>query len=174
MKLSISEKILWAIYDLSESADDIFDFTYYRLVSVYPEYHEIKRKMRYQKERKKFARFITYLKGRGYIKTKIGKNRKGVLLTPRGMEKILQITIKRTDKKKRRDGKWQMIIFDIPEKYRKTRNRLRRALKELGYQKLQQSVWVCPYDVQKATERLIRFYSAEPWTRLFLIEEIED
>jgi len=66
-----------------------------------------------------------------------------------------------------------MVIFDIPEEKRWIRNQFRRDLQMLGYQKLQKSVWLCPYDVLKETQVLIKQYSIEPHVRLLLVEEME-
>ena len=76
------------------------------------------------------------------------------------------------NKKKRSDKKWQMMIFDIPEKKRFLRNILRENLTLLGYEMLQQSVWVSPFDVFKETEDLVSRYELDHYIRLFLIEEI--
>jgi len=94
-------------------------------------------KLRYQQERKKFADLISYLKKRGLIKTKIEKDKKAIILTPRGRERILKIEFKNIKRKRRGDGKWAMVIFDIPEKNHKIRDCFRTNLKILGYQKLQ-------------------------------------
>ena len=45
---------------------------------------------------------------------------------------------------RRWDGKWRMIVFDLPEKRNASRVRLRRVLKERGFGYLQQSVWISP------------------------------
>ena len=49
---------------------------------------------------------------------------------------------------RRWDGKWRVLIFDIPEYRRKTRDDLRRSLHHIGFVPLQQSVWVYPYDCE--------------------------
>ena len=46
------------------------------------------------------------------------------------------------------DGKWRVIIFDIPEKKRAARTRVREILTAAGFQRLQDSVWVFPYDCE--------------------------
>ena len=51
-------------------------------------------------------------------------------------------------KPKRWDGKWRMLIFDIPENRRKSRQQLRLTLTGLGFCRLQDSVWVYPYDCE--------------------------
>lgn len=44
------------------------------------------------------------------------------------------------------DGKWRVLIFDIREYRRGDRDRLRLELSRLGFKKLQNSVWIYPYD----------------------------
>jgi CRISPR-associated endonuclease Cas2 len=43
------------------------------------------------------------------------------------------------------DGKWYIVIFDIPEVRRKIRNILRFHLKKIGFVQVQGSVWAYPY-----------------------------
>ena len=52
-------------------------------------------------------------------------------------------------KPKHWDGKYRLIIFDIKEWKRATRDRLRRWLIKLGFVRLQNSVWVYPYDCEE-------------------------
>ena len=51
-------------------------------------------------------------------------------------------------KKRRWNGRWRVIIFDIPERRRQTRDRLRITMQEVGFVRLQDSVWVFPYDCE--------------------------
>lgn len=50
--------------------------------------------------------------------------------------------------KKKWDGKWRIVIFDIWEKSRKKRDFLRNELSDFGFIKLQNSVWITPYDCE--------------------------
>ena len=59
--------------------------------------------------------------------------------------------------KKRWDKRWRMIVFDIPERRKGVRDRLRRTMREFGFLRLQDSVWVFPYDC----EELIALLKAE-------------
>lgn len=47
------------------------------------------------------------------------------------------------------DGKWRVVVFDIPEKQRHLRDGLRLELKELGFGCWQRSVWVTPFDIMR-------------------------
>jgi len=46
------------------------------------------------------------------------------------------------------DKKWRIVIFDIPQTRKLQRERLRFTLKQIGFVKLQHSVWVYPYDCE--------------------------
>ena len=49
---------------------------------------------------------------------------------------------------KKWDKKWRVIIFDIPEKKKRAREQVRRILSSAGFIRLQDSVWVFPYDCE--------------------------
>lgn len=49
---------------------------------------------------------------------------------------------------KKWDGKWRLIIFDIPEKKRKVRMRIPPLFTRAGLYRLQDSIWVYPHDCE--------------------------
>ncbi|MDO8492773.1 MAG: CRISPR-associated endonuclease Cas2 [bacterium] len=71
-------------------------------------------------------------------------------LTKRGEQKLLML--EKYDYKiphpKRWDKKWRVLIFDIPEKKRQLRDKVRLTLLSIGFKRLQDSVWVYPYDCE--------------------------
>ncbi len=54
-----------------------------------------------------------------------------------------------TNINKRWDKRWRIVIFDIPEKRKVLRERVRRLVREFGFLKLQDSVWIFPYDCEE-------------------------
>src|SRR3989344_209565 len=54
----------------------------------------------------------------------------------------------RFKKPKRWDKKWRVMIFDIPEKKKKVRNDLTNLFRQAGIYRLQDSVWIYPYDCE--------------------------
>ena len=52
-------------------------------------------------------------------------------------------------KPKKWDYKWRIVIFDIWERRRSVRDRLRTLLQRNGFIKIQNSVWVYPYDCEE-------------------------
>ena len=51
-------------------------------------------------------------------------------------------------KPKHWDKKWRILVFDIPEYQRNLRDKIRIILGSIGFIRLQNSVWVYPYDCE--------------------------
>ena len=76
-------------------------------------------------------------------------------------------------KKRKWDGRWRMIIFDVPEKKRRYRDYLRQMLKTLGFKELQKSTWVTPYPIPDFLKELLWEERIKHFTRFITIKEIE-
>lgn len=79
------------------------------------------------------------------------QNKNGHLtLSPKGEVKLRQLELKeyKIKRPKRWDKKWRVLVFDIRENRRAIRDQLRRTLIAIGFLKMQQSVWVYPYDCE--------------------------
>lgn len=72
-------------------------------------------------------------------------------LTRKGREAVSRIRMGLLEipKPRRWDGRWRIVIFDISEKRRGLRVRVRHLLQQLGFLRLQDSVWVHPYDCEE-------------------------
>ncbi len=86
----------------------------------------------------------------GYIVLVEVNGKKQLQLTSRGERYAAQlqeggISVKRP---RRWDGKWRILMFDIPEKRRGVRTTVRHTLQALGFKRLQDSVWVHPHDCE--------------------------
>ena len=71
-------------------------------------------------------------------------------LTIDGQNKLRQWELRnyQLPRPKKWDKKWRVIIFDIPEKKRRTRDQIRDLFVSAGLYRLQDSVWVYPYDCE--------------------------
>ncbi len=174
MKLRVTDEFLWDIYSALEKVGDVVDFTLNpHAVKFMPGHNNpIFAKYRHDKNKKAFHDLVYYAKRKGFIAVKNLEGKKAIMLTKEGLSKALKASFIMKGKKKRKDGKWAMLIFDVPEKYRKSRNLLRSVLHNLGYKMFQQSVWITPYDVSEKTEKLLQMYSLDKYVKIFLIEEI--
>lgn len=175
-KLSITDQFLWDIYNGLEKVGDVAHF-FLRprrtMRDVNPD-SDAPWNKRYLKElsREQFAKLLYYLKRKNYIRVKNLENKKAIILTKQGLSKALKTSFVIQDVSKREDGKWVMLIFDVPEKYKNSRDLLRSILHNLGYKIFQKSVWITPYDISEKTERLLQFHDLDKYVKIFLIEEI--
>ncbi len=80
----------------------------------------------------------------------------------------------RLRKPKKWDGKWRVIIFDIPEDSRIFRNILRQHLYEMEFYQLQKSVFVSPYPYEKPLMELVSLYEAAPFVRIMTVSWIDN
>ena len=179
MKIPVTDQFLWDIYRELEKVGDIAHFFLrpkQTMRDVLPDL-DAPWNRRYLKElsREQFCKLIYYLKRNNLIKIKNLEGKKAVILTKKGIDKAIKASFKienQQNKKKRKDGKWIMVIFDIPKKDEYKRGILRSVLQNLGYKMFQKSVWITPYDVFNKTEELFQFYFLDKYVRLFLIEEL--
>ena len=114
-----------------------------------PKYNSYRDRFRKSYLRRRFNEMIE--NGLIFINKENGKNY--ARPTKKGEEKLTryefgELTVA---KPKHWDGKWRLVIFDIREKRRSTRDLLRQQLQGLGLIRLQNSVWVHPYDFSEVT-----------------------
>ncbi len=76
------------------------------------------------------------------------------------------------DEEKDWDGKWRIIIFDIPESQRKIRRILRGKLKEWGFIAWQKSVWATKRNVMEKLKILIVELNVSEWIALIESENV--
>lgn len=82
-------------------------------------------------------------------------------LTDDGKQKAVWESVKNDNKKW--DGKWRVVIFDVPEKRRAVRDLLRENLKRWGFAPWQQSVWAIKKDCIKPLRNFIKSVGIEDW-----------
>lgn len=99
-----------------------------------------------------------------------------LVLTENGKRKILQYSLDDLKIKKTPawDGLFRVIIFDIPENKKGTREIFRKKLKELEFQQLQKSVFVSPYECRNEIDFLKNVYEIVPYVSYILATDIPD
>lgn len=90
-------------------------------------------------------RGIAEARRRGFLKKTIRGRRAWPEITEAG-RKRLQSLIPQYDEKRTWDGRMHIVTYDIPERRRRDRSLLREYLKRIGCARLQESVWVTPYN----------------------------
>ncbi len=112
---------------------------------------------------------IKRLEKRGLVKLQPGPKIK-IFITRKGRKylgdyKNKEMIIRQP---KKWDGRWRLVIFDIPEKNKEQRNAFRSYLKHLGFSQVQQSVWAHPYPCQKEIGTLCELYNLTPYVSIFI------
>jgi len=118
------------------------------------------RLMKHRKYFKKeqFNKNKYYLKRHGLIKIKkIDQDTFEMSLTKRGEDKMLGDFFKsmRIQKSEKSDEYWRVVMFDIPNKHKWTRDIFRHKLKEMGFYQLQESVFITPYPCEKEIKLIV-------------------
>lgn len=113
--------------------------------------------LRYMPGYRKGARFnyqartaLGRLKAKGLITFEERDGKRYARVTEAG-EQVLALESMRkgsVKKPKRWDGRWRVVLFDIPERRRGVRDRLRIFMQEYGFVRLQDSAWIYPYDCE--------------------------
>lgn len=104
----------------------------------FADWHKKQNRNRQYLVRKSFEK----LRRERLIEMKETKNGTLVVLTENGKKKVLQFNLEdlKTLPQEKWDGKWRMIIFDIPENLKRARHSLRNKFKEWNFYPLQKSV----------------------------------
>ncbi|MBI3103781.1 CRISPR-associated endonuclease Cas2 [Candidatus Daviesbacteria bacterium] len=71
------------------------------------------------------------------------------------------------------DGKWRLVIFDIPEQRRIARDLLRSKLKQWGFINLQRSVWACKKNCTKQLKDFIKGVGIKEWVMVIESTDID-
>ena len=109
----------------------------------------------------------------------IKENRDGtitIILTSSGKNKALTYDLEniKIPAMEKWDHKWRVILFDIPEKHKRARRALSRALKNMGCFQFQKSVFVHPFECRNEVDFVIEFFSMRPYVRFIIADNIDN
>ena len=137
------------------------------------EYSEAWRRKQLTRAKRKYYPVVYRAKKAGLVK-EISKNGKKFLqLTAKGeLEKL--VVLMNVVRQPNWDGKWRMVIFDIPENAREKRDVLRRILKKFGFAKLQGSVFINPYPLNREAVGYLSRSGLMPYIRIIKVEEMDN
>lgn len=108
----------------------------------------------------RIRQYISQLKKQDLIKRSIKNHQKCYILTDKGRRFVLKYNVEKLQlgRQKKWDGRWRIVIFDIPENKKMARDALRNKFKKLGMLQLQKSVFVYPYDCKKEIDFVSDFF----------------
>jgi len=100
-----------------------------------------------------------------------------VQLSNRGKKRTREFSISTLSipKPKKWDGKWRILMFDIPSKpkiYDKAREALRKKIKELRFYQMQKSAWAYPYECEDEILLIAELYNIQKFIEIITVEKI--
>ena len=107
-----------------------------------------------------------------YIADKDGKTI--VKITKKGQARLraFDIELMEIEKPKKWDGKWRLVMFDIPMRFTKGREALRFHLKDLDFFQFQKSAWVYPYPCEDEIIYIADFFGVGKFVEVLTVENI--
>lgn len=117
------------------------------------------------------AKAIKRLRESGLIEF-VDDQKLAIRITQKGKDQAIWTKLNIEDAKW--DGKWRVVIFDIPEKRRTARDLLRSKLKEWGFVHWQQSVWASKKNCTKQLRQFISYVGIQDWVKVLEATDIGD
>ena len=113
------------------------------------------------------------LKKQGYVQIVSKQGKKFIHLTSSGE---LELLMKKVGVQANGvwDKKWRIIMFDIPERSKEKRTLLRWLLKRNNFFKLQASVYITPYALNREAVSFLNKSGLTEFIRILRVDEIDD
>jgi len=110
---------------------------------------------------------------RAYDKNLIYLSGEKVKLSEKGQKLLDNIQNEEIEIKKHEwDGIWRIISYDIPEDQKKERNYFRRKLKSLGFEELQKSMMVIPYECKEEIAVIAQNLGISPYVMHLITDNL--
>jgi CRISPR/Cas system-associated endoribonuclease Cas2 len=123
-----------------------------------------------------FAPTFQKLIAKGHLEFVTKNGKKHVRLTEEGKHQLVRMVARSPDTRihKRWDKRWRMVIYDIREERKQMRKELQSLLRNFGFMKLQNSVWVYPHDCEALVVLLKANFKVGQEVLYVVVEKIEN
>ncbi len=124
--------------------------------------HMMLNKLEENERKARLEEAIRYMRNQKLV---TGDYKHGIQITKKGKQRLEKFSLKDIviDTTTGWDGKWRLVLFDIPEEKRSARLALARGLRIIGYQILQRSIWVHPYESKQEVASICEYYNVGKW-----------
>lgn len=166
---AISRQILLTFLDINRHILPIFDKrNIYRLpFKKYDKFREAD-KIRFQQE-------MARLERAGFIKKYFDGKKHWVELRPKGKNQLKRFVTQDIEiaVPSKWDRKWRLVIYDIANDKKDIRQIIKNKLDNIGFVKLQESVYVFPFDCNKEIELIKTMYFVQEYVQYITADQIE-
>jgi len=111
--------------------------------------------------KKQLISSISSLKHRGYIRIEQKKSGLLLYLTEKGKKRLNKINWNnyRVGQKGKWNGHWWLVLADVPSaEFRYNEDAFRKKLKQMGFYRLQKSVWMYPFDPRAEIDYVSQYF----------------
>ena len=168
MLLRIQDRILLSLAFLGDLFEDLADAGGIMSASYKQVYGFTPRKYK----RNNFVAAVKYGLRTERIEKVIKKNRPYLRLTGKGKNKLMRDFPLACLQKRKWDGFWRVLPYDIKEIKRGQRDQLRRKLYELGFKQFQKSVYFSPHPIEKEMADFLKTLKLEGKIQILLCNKI--
>jgi len=97
-------------------------------------------------------------------------------LTKKGEKKLHTILIDEVviNLPRKWDGRWHLVTYDLPIRFKNARNAFRWKLKDLGFYQFQKSIWVYPYPCESELLFVADFFGVRKYIEIIEATKILD
>ncbi|WP_405103679.1 phenylacetic acid degradation operon negative regulatory protein PaaX [Oceanobacillus sp. FSL H7-0719] len=114
---------------------------------------------------------ISRMSKQGWIESRKEGNKSYYFLTERGEARIEEAANRIFKLQPLKwDGRWRMLMYNIPEVKRSVRDELRKELVWSGFGSMANSCWISPNNLEKELNAIIDKYHIQPYVHLFLAD----
>jgi DNA-binding transcriptional regulator PaaX len=95
-------------------------------------------------------------------------------LTQKGEARLRDIIIDEIEIKspKSWNGKWYLVMYDLPLRFKVARNAFRWKLKDLGFFQFQKSAWIYPYPCEKEILFVADFFGVRKYIEILEVDKV--
>lgn len=123
---------------------------------------------------KNLGRIIKRLEKQEMLSIREHGNQIIIEVTEKGKRRLLEYDFENIEiKAKKRDVKWRLIMFDVPNEKKSSRDAFRRKLLQMGCIMLQESIFVCAFPCKKEVDFLCHFLEISDYVTLVSLDKIE-
>src|SRR3989338_683821 len=99
-----------------------------------------------------------------------------IVLTKEGKKRALlyHIDTVKIPEMKKWDKQWRIVMFDIPERFKKSRDALALTLKRMEFYRLQKSVFVHPFECENEIDFIIEFWNVRSYVRTMMASHLDN
>lgn len=126
------------------------------------------------RDRYRIIRVMKNLKNKKLIGIYEKEGEERIEITEKGKKRIVRYKIDelKLTRPKKWDGEWRIIMFDIPEKFKKGRDALTKKIKDMEICPMQKSVYVCPFNCRDEIDFISEVFGVRRFVRYVVASDL--